>query len=160
MPLLISDANIFIDLEEGDLLAELFRLPHEIMTPDILYEEELDEQHNHLLEMGLKLGELTSDTMLYAYRLIETYRDPSSNDCFAMALARQEQCPLLTGDNALRTAADSEGIEVRGTLWVVESLVTQGVVTKTQAESAYNRMKAAGRRLPWKQAFERLGNLG
>lgn len=106
MPLLISDANIFIDLEEGGLIAELFQLPHEIMTP-----------------------------------------------------ARQEQCPLLTGDNALRNAAASEGIEVRGTLWVVEALVAQGVITKRRAESAYNRMKSAGRRLPWRQAFERLTSL-
>lgn len=159
MPLLISDANIFIDLEEGRLIAELFQLPHEIMTPDILYEEELDEQHAHLLEMGLRLGELTPDTMIDAYRLIETYRGPGSNDCFAMALARQEQCPLLTGDNALRNAAFSKGIEVRGTLWVVEALVTQGVITKRRAESAYNRMKSSGRRLPWRQAFERLAGI-
>ncbi|TDT44442.1 putative nucleic acid-binding protein [Halospina denitrificans] len=159
MPLLISDANIFIDLEEGGLIAELFQLPHEIMTPDILYEEELDEQHAHLLEMGLRLGELTPDTMVEAYRLIETYRDPGSNDCFAMALARQEQCPLLTGDSALRAAAHSEGIEVRGTLWVVEALVSEGRITRAQAEYSYKRMKAADRRLPWKEAFERLASL-
>lgn len=159
MPLLISDANIFIDLEEGGLIAELFLLPHEVMTPDILYEEELNEQHAHLLEMGLRLGKLTPDTLIDAHRLIETYRDPGSNDCFAMALARQEQCPLLTGDNALRHAAASEDIEIRGTLWLVEALVAQGVITKTRAESAYNRMKLAGRRLPWRQAFERLASL-
>ena len=34
--LLVSDTNIFIDLEEGNLLNEFFALPYEIAVPDIL----------------------------------------------------------------------------------------------------------------------------
>ena len=45
MQLLISDANIFIDLLDGDILEPLFKLPFEFLTPDILYYEELEELH-------------------------------------------------------------------------------------------------------------------
>jgi hypothetical protein len=45
MPLLIGDANIFIDLEAGGLITELFRLDDRIGVPDLLFEEELRAQH-------------------------------------------------------------------------------------------------------------------
>ena len=46
--LLVSDANNFIDFEVAGLTAELFRLLHEIVVPDILYEEELASRHANL----------------------------------------------------------------------------------------------------------------
>ena len=55
MLLLISDANILIDIEDGSLTPVVFHLPYEIAVPDILFELELKERHNHLLQMGLKL---------------------------------------------------------------------------------------------------------
>ena len=50
MPLLISDTNIFIDFQEGKLLEELFQLTATIGVPDLLFEDELREQHEHLLD--------------------------------------------------------------------------------------------------------------
>ncbi|MFT5708399.1 MAG: hypothetical protein ACI9ES_002701, partial [Oceanospirillaceae bacterium] len=47
--LLISDANILIDMEEGGLLEVMFQLPYDFATPDILFFEELEEEHTHLL---------------------------------------------------------------------------------------------------------------
>ena len=49
MLLLVSDANIFIDIEDGHLTPVVFRLPYEIAVPDILFELELRERHSHLL---------------------------------------------------------------------------------------------------------------
>ena len=53
MQLLISDANILIDLEEGELLAQLFALPYRFTVPDILYFDELEAQHAHCWACGL-----------------------------------------------------------------------------------------------------------
>jgi hypothetical protein len=55
LQLLVSDTNIFIDLEEGNLLNEFFALPYEIAVPDILYYEELDTSHSHLVNCGLQV---------------------------------------------------------------------------------------------------------
>ncbi len=41
MLLVISDANILIDIEDGNLTSVIFRLPYEIAVPDILFELEL-----------------------------------------------------------------------------------------------------------------------
>ena len=149
MLLLISDANILIDMEEGELLEQMFQLPYEFHIPDILFEEELEEQHRHLLARGLVLTELESETMLHAMELTAKYAEPSRNDCFALALAAQRQCPLLTGDQALRSAAENEAVMVQGTLWLVKMLVKRRLISTEDARAAYQKMKNARRRLPW-----------
>ena len=157
MHLLISDANILIDLEEGRLIEQLFRLSYEFSVPDLLFYDELETSHAHLRDKGLKLGELTSASVEYGMQLMRKYRKPSRNDCFALALAVQENCPLLTGDDDLRRAAQAENrIAVRGTLWLIERMAEQEIISIAQARQAYGLMKQAGRRLPWKKAEHRL----
>lgn len=159
MIILISDANIIIDMEEGGLLRSISRLPHIFKIPDILFYDELQEQHAHLLENGFILGELTPETMLYALTLTEKTVGPSRNDCFALSLAKQENCSLLTGDRDLRSLAAVEGIDVKGTIWIVEELVGCELVSIVEAENAYRKMETAGRRLPWQTAYGRLNQL-
>lgn len=53
MQMLISDANIIIDLEVGQQLRNMFRLPYVFFTPDILFEMELVSDHANLIELGL-----------------------------------------------------------------------------------------------------------
>lgn len=159
MQLLISDANILIDLEEGEILDIFFQLPYQFSVPDILFFEELEDQHAHLLEMGLTLCELSAQTLIYAHELIQRVGGgPSRNDCFALALAKQENCPLLSGDEALRRTARREDVEVNGSIWVVERLIQQQLITAEDARGAYTKMRAQGRRLPWELAFQRLDN--
>ena len=159
MQLLVSDANIFIDLEEGELLELFFQLPYDFCVPDILYYEELEEHHAHLLSMGLLLKELSADSLLEVGQVQAKYVGPSTNDIFALLLAKQEQCPLLSGDQALRAAAESEYVDIRGTLWVVEEMVRHGLIAVDQALEAYKKMEDAGRRLPWAEARRRIRNI-
>ncbi|NVK41151.1 MAG: PIN domain-containing protein [Oceanospirillaceae bacterium] len=147
--LLISDTNVIIDLEEGGLIAELFALPYTFAVPDILFYEELDEQHCHLLDMGLILKELSEQSMGYALKLVDQYRGPSTNDCLALALAKQEGCPLITGDKRLRTAADLEDVEKLGTIWLLEQMLINEILTIAQVDVAVALMKQSGSRLPW-----------
>ena len=77
------------------------------------------------------------------------YKRPSRNDLFALVLAAAEHCPLLTGDKDLKAAAQNEGIEVRGTLWLVNELISTRKISAHVARLAYQRMRTHGRRLPW-----------
>lgn len=45
MLLLISDANILIDMEAGELMERLFQLPMQFAMPDILYWKRLSRGH-------------------------------------------------------------------------------------------------------------------
>ena len=156
--LVISDANIIIDMNTGGLLRLMFRFDATFAVPDVLFEEELRTDHPELLRLGLKLLEMREDTVGYAARLVEKYRSlgASTNDLLALALAQQEKCPLLTGDGRLRTAGQTEGIEVHGTLWLIEQLVKARTITIRQAEAGYAKMREAGRRLPWGDVDQQL----
>jgi len=159
MQVLISDANVLIDMEDGGLLELMFSLPYQFKVSDMLYRDELEAQHSHLLELGLQPTVLETEGMLDAMRMAATYTGPSRYDCFCMALAKQEACPLLTGDKDLRKAAQQEAVRVMGTIWLVEQLVTHSLIDKIAAQTAYTSMKAAGSRLPWKQALQRLSQI-
>lgn len=160
MQVFSCDANILIDLEEGKVLDLLFQLPHRFLVPDILFAEELQEQHGHLLGLGLGLGELSPRSMSDANRLVRRYgKSCSRNDCFVLALARQEQCVLLTGDQDLRNAAKAETTPVKGTIWVIEHLIKHKIISTQRAFSAYQAMQEEDRRLPWDLARKRLRDL-
>ena len=106
--LLISDANILIDMEVGGLVERLFRLEYRFAVPDVLFHDELASRHGYLPGLGLLLLELTPKGVQYAVELIQRYRPlrTSRYDLLAAALAKQEACPLLTGDKDLRLACD------------------------------------------------------
>ena len=149
MLLLISDANILIDMEDGSLIPVIFQLPYEIAVPDILFELELRERHSHLLQAGLKVKSLTAESVKKTEFLIQQYPRPSMMDHSALALALQERCSLLTGDKDLRVAAQKEGVEVHGTIWIIEKLLNQKMIQQSQAKGSFDAMKIKGSRLPW-----------
>lgn len=159
MLLLISDANILIDLDTGGLLAPMFSMDCRFAVPDVLYHEELMEQHAGLLDMGLESMTLSGELVAEVELLVQRYRRPGRNDLFALALAACEICPLLTGDKDLREAAEAEGVEVRGTLWLVTEMVRSQKISAQVARAAYQRMRDSGRRLPWELAEQMLAEL-
>ncbi len=158
MLLLISDANILIDIEIGGLAAPMFSLEYHFAVPDILFYEELEEQHGYMLDMGLSVKDLDEVLVDRVSKMAVKYPKPGRNDLFALVLAVNEKCPLLTGDRDLRSAAENESVEVRGTLWLVNELVTTGKISVHVARGAYQRMRMQGRRLPWESAEQMLAN--
>lgn len=157
MRLVVTDANIVIDLDAGGLLEATFRLPHiEFCTPDVLYLEELVQQYGTLPGLGLKVMSQPSESVEYVAQIRTRYRGPSTNDLFALALARTLGCALLTGDRPLRSAADAEGVEVHGTLWLVEVLRQANLVTTPRIVAAYEAMRQEGSRLPWDAVQDQL----
>lgn len=149
MLLLISDANILIDIEAGDLIAPMFSLGYQFSVPDVLFYEELEEQHAHFLELGLQVQGLDEKGIQRVQALSQTYKNPSRNDLFALVLAEIQKCPLLTGDAALRRAAESENLKVNGTLWLIGEMVRERRITTMVARAALKKMQNSGRRLPW-----------
>ena len=149
--LIISDANILIDMEACGLLEEMFALEYEFAVPDILFAEELKETASYLSNMGLLIRELGEEGVRISERLINRYRERkvSRNDLFVLALAMENECMLLTGDGDLKSISEEENIDVHGTIWLMEQLFTTGTINIARVESAYASMKTQGSRLPW-----------
>jgi predicted nucleic acid-binding protein len=158
MLLLISDANILMDVEVGDLVAPMFSLDYQFAVPDILYYEELEEQHAHPLNMGLQTRGLSAKSVERVQLLSQTYVRPGRVDLFALVLAELEKCPLLTGDAALRQAAETEQVEVKGTIWLIGEMVREQRITIAVARAALHKMRVNGMRLPWESAEQMLAN--
>ena len=149
MAILVSDANIFIDFDVSNLSRSMFRLDDTIATPDVLYDEELRADHPELPGLGLRIERLSSEGVAEVERLRTVYSGPSSNDLFALSLAKTNTWMLLSGDASLRAAAESEHVEVHGTIWLVERMVLAQVIPAVRARAAFDEMKRQQRRLPW-----------
>lgn len=160
MLLLISDANILIDMEAGQLMERLFQLPMQFAMPDILYWEEIEPGTPGLEVLGLRILEVRGEYVRYASELPDKYGTaPSPNDYLALALAKQEDCPLLTGDQCLKTAARAEDVTVMGTVWLLQVMVENRLLSVDEAIAALTLMKEGRRRLPWADAERILNGL-
>jgi len=160
MPLLISDSCVLIDLIEGGLIDQLFQLADEIATPAALYIEELEESCPELPGKGLVLLDYEGEDWFAAIQdFKKRYRGPSDMDLLALLIARQKNCPLVTGDKKLRKAAENEKVAVRGTLALVEAMVVEEILSVEAAESAYEKMRKADSRLPWDQVSQQIRRL-
>lgn len=147
--LLISDANIIIDLEKGQITKKIFQIPYRVAVVDTLYEEELINDHKHLIDLGLLSLELSGRSINYLQKIKAQYNAPSTNDLASLALAKQEGGVLLTGDKALKKTAKNENVRVHGTIWVVKKMKKYHLINLKEAKLAFKRMKECGRRLPW-----------
>jgi len=159
MALIISDANILIDFEHAVLTSRLFQLELELAVPDLLYHDELSSHHGDLPSLGLKLLELPPALIGQAYAYHARHPKPSIYDLFALVLSLNRQCPLLTGDKALRQLAQDEGVAVYGTIWLMEQLFNAWLVTIDGMKSAYGIMIDNQSRLPEREIARQLKRL-
>lgn len=161
MRVIVTDANVLIDMEVGELLDTMFSLLGlEFVVPDVLFVEELQEQLPQLPSLGLRSLRLSPEGVHVLEELKAKYPRPGFNDLMALTLAKMEACPLLSGDGPLREAAMAEEIEVHGTLWLMDQLFQAGLVNVATASAAYERMKADCSRLPWAEVERQLQRWG
>ena len=144
----VTDANIWIDLHRGGVVAEAFKLDLMFKTPDLVAHEILWPSVASLKRYGLQVVELPGVRLLEIIEMARKYPRPSRPDLAALVLARFEGVPLLTGDKALRAAAEEEGIEVRGVLGLLDDMVNCHVLTGPRAAVALQQMRETGSRLP------------
>ena len=84
MQLLVSDANIPIDIEHGNLTSSMFSMKIVFAVPDVLFEKELRSRHFHLLDFGLKIKSLSDEAVDKVIEFATKYRHPSRIDLFAL----------------------------------------------------------------------------
>lgn len=127
MELISSDTNIWIDFDTIGYLDILFLLNDIytfIMTKDTISEELKSpvDLCNRLLNNGLLSTELSTQEFQLSTVFAEKYIQLSLHDTFALSIAKSRSIKLLSGDKNLRKAAENEGVEVHGTLWVLDEV--------------------------------------
>jgi predicted nucleic acid-binding protein len=126
--ILVSDTSVLIDLERGDLLESIFALPHDFAVPDVLYDREMHGQWGErLLALGLRVEEVSEAGVGNALRYRQQRSVLSVPDSFALALAKEREWFLLTGDSQLRELATDEHVECHGVLWLLDMMEVAGI---------------------------------
>lgn len=160
MKVAVKDANILIDLVEGDLLGTWFRLRIETHIPDLVLAEitNLDQRRMVLamVEAGnLRVGTLTPEQLGQAVLYKRRYQI-SLADASAILMAEHLQATLLSGDKLVRKGGQSLALDVRGLLWVFDELVDRDLIIAADAAERLERVVGAGARLPKDQVEARL----
>ncbi len=158
MPILVSDANIFIDFDTAGLTPALFKLPHEFLTSNIIYNQELQLRHAELPGLGLRILDLGGPDIELLEVLVERYPKPGVNDLSVLVIAMQRKWALVSGDKNRREVAQLEGIQIYGTLWLMDQMITHRIINLVQARDAFDTMRQSGRRLPWRDVRAMLVN--
>lgn len=165
MEYISSDTNVWIDFKTISRLNLPFLLPYTyIMYTEAISSELLTPTgfKDELLEAGLVGVDITIEEFLLADSWGNVYPKLSVQDRIAMAIAHERNIVLLTGDKALRSAASKEGVEIMGTLKVLDQLYFNLLISKKEYEYCLEALEAHNGkevRLPHKEIIKRLESL-
>ena len=156
--ILVSDTSVLIDLERGGLLEAVFALPYELAVPDVLYDYEMQGDWGEgLVRLGLRVAEVSKEGVASALRYRQQRSSLSVPDSFALALAKERQWPLLTGDGQLRALAGGENVECHGMLWLLDIMEEAGTPGIQRLHDGLTALAAHPRcRLPRREITIRL----
>jgi hypothetical protein len=153
----VTDANIWIDLHNADLLDAVFELEYTWRTPNIIVRDEvLTVDRDLLVDLGLDVRTLSGDELNRILTLNGHYPQPSPKDLSVLVVADEDDGIVVTGDGPLRDAAKNEDMTVHGVLWILDRLVEEELITENRAATALNAMLQQGARLPDEAVEERL----
>ena len=80
--------------------------------------------------------------------LLNDNKGLSFADSSVLELALRRNAVLLSSDGSLRKVSVNAGLVVRGVLWIIEELVRQGIIPKSQAESILDIYPKVNHRAP------------
>ena len=141
---LVTDTNIWIDLENGGILADVFRLPYRFLTPDFAIPEFIHPRWETLEVLGLEARELSAEQVLELVQIRQLHKNLSISDLATFLLTKTLGATLLTGDSRLNELASAQGLTVHGVLWLLDEVVHFQALAPGQAALALQRMLAQG----------------
>ena len=153
MTLIITDTNIFFDIISIGALPEFFSLDYEICTTVFVLQEIMHSDQKEAIEVLVRAKELTifefdSDEIdeIEDLKTSKTFKGITDKSVLWKSL--KMNCPLLTGDKKLRTEAESQGVEVHGTIWVMETLIEKNQIDRTKGIHLLETLKVVNSSLP------------
>ena len=156
--LLISDANIFIDLEKMGLLKYFDCLGMEIATSDFVYNELNQEQQTMVSSLKVEIYSMDSDELLAFINAFqsENLKKISLQDYSIFHYAKKHQGEVLSNDKRLRIYAAKKAISVKGLFYILDEMVTQQLVTPNIMTNKLLLLKEINKRVPSDEIDKRI----
>lgn len=132
----VTDACIFIDLYDLQLVTLFFYLDIEVHTTSaVLYE--LYSEQQQILQAYQSVDKLTVHN-LQESDFLEIYSEGypkslSEADKSVLHIANNLNACVLSSDKALRNCAKNKTIEYHGMIWIFDKLVETSALTKKEA---------------------------
>jgi predicted nucleic acid-binding protein len=146
--LLVTDSNIWTDLNNGSILDIIVKLPYKFITSDFVAGDMHISIWKKLDSLGIEAYVIGSDQILEISIIKQKPTSCSIPDLAAYVLAKELDAILLSGDKALRVMAENNNIEVHGVLWVLDQLVDAKILPGRQAATALEKMLVHNAYLP------------
>jgi predicted nucleic acid-binding protein len=145
--IVINDTSCLVDLRKGGLIEPMLALPFRfVVTYNVRASELLDfgaAEWERLEALGMETIDAPGEQVAEAGVVMATHRKLSFEDSLNFVVARANQLSiLLTGDRALRIAAERSGVEVHGILWIVEQLLEHRLADRSDLVAALERWRA------------------
>lgn len=139
----VTDACIFIDLYDLELVDSFFNLKLEIHTTSAVYFELNDEQ-----QQVLKTYQSTGRLVVHNLReedLLQIYSVPypkslSEADKSVLHIANKLNACVLSSDKTVRNCAKNKDIEYHGMIWIFDKLVETNILTKKEAANKLKQL--------------------
>ncbi len=159
MKIAVTDANIFIDLIKLQMLTLLFDIGLDIQTTreiiDQLREDQLSILNPFILAGILQVHHF-SDTELLEVIQFTAPRALEIADKSVAWLSIKLRAVVLTGDGPLRKFCESQKLEVKGIIWLFDTLVEKKLIVHAQAAEKMRILTGFNSRLPKETCAERI----
>lgn len=124
--ILINDSCILFDLVDLNLLDDFFQLEFSYYTTSSVIEEVVDDSQMSLIKAYISKKKLIVDNqgLLESIESIyDLYPSLSFTDSSVLELTERKKGILLSSDKSLRKISKQNGINVKGLLWIIRTLV-------------------------------------
>ena len=164
MKLIITDTNVLFDIIKIGALPEFFSLDFDICTTVFVIEEIKPSPQKELVETFIRAKRLTvfeftgeeiEDVVNFdTGRKLKRFTDKS-----IIWKSIQLNCPMLTGDSRMREVAENMGIEVHGSIWVIDELINSELISKGKAIELFEQLLETNSWLPGNEIERRINKL-
>jgi hypothetical protein len=134
MNVIVGESLILTRLADLRVLEAAFRLPHEMILPDVMFADTLFELGGYgrpaFVKLGARVGHLDSEGVELARTYQVDYPALSTTEAFALVLAEaagDASTILLTAEPLLCSTAEAHRLEVRGLLWILDEMHRHGI---------------------------------
>jgi predicted nucleic acid-binding protein len=164
MKLIITDTNVLFDVIKIGALPEFFSLDFDICTTVFVIDEIKSSPQREQVETFIRskqftvfefTGEDIEDIINF-----ETGRDLKRfTDKSVIWKSLELKCPMLTGDKKMREVAEKLGLEVYGSIWVIDELIRSDLISSDKAIVLFEQLLVTNSWLPRNEIEKRINKL-
>ncbi|VAY88148.1 hypothetical protein MNB_ARC-1_1328 [hydrothermal vent metagenome] len=136
--LLVSDANIFIDLERIGLLIEFSKLDIKISTSDFVFNELNTKQQMLVKSLSIEIYTLPAEELrkfFIEYQELGQVKI-SYQDYSIYYFAKKHEACLLSNDKALRKFSNKKNIEAKGIFYILDLIIKYSKLSKNDLHTS------------------------